>query len=139
MTRWVVGALGPDVPMHFTAFHPDYRMRDRENTPLATVVRAQSIARRNGVRYAYTGNVHNPSGESTRCHACDALLIGRDRYRLTTWGLTGDGRCRACGEAWAGSSRSARAPGARGGFLSCSARGEARRRTACARVRACPQ
>ncbi len=102
MTRWVVGALGPDVPMHFTAFHPDYRMRDRENTPLATVVRAQSIARRNGVRYAYTGNVHNPSGESTRCHACDALLIGRDRYRLTTWGLTGDGRCRACGEAWAG-------------------------------------
>jgi pyruvate formate lyase activating enzyme len=102
MTRWVVDALGPDVPMHFTGFHPDFRMLDKEHTPLATLERAQRIARRNGVRYAYTGNVTNPRGESTFCHACGALLVERDRYRLSAWGLTGEGRCVACGEAWSG-------------------------------------
>jgi pyruvate formate lyase activating enzyme len=102
MTGWVVGALGPDVPMHFTAFHPDYRMMDKEHTPLATLERAHRIARKNGVRYAYTGNVHNPRGESTYCHACGALLVRRDRYELSAWRLTDDGRCAACGEAWAG-------------------------------------
>jgi pyruvate formate lyase activating enzyme len=88
--------------MHFTAFHPDFRMMDKEHTPLATLQRAQRIARKNGVRYAYTGNVSNPHGESTFCHACGALLVERDRYELSAWGLTGDGRCVACGEAWAG-------------------------------------
>jgi pyruvate formate lyase activating enzyme len=102
MTGWVVDALGPDVPLHFTAFHPDFRMMDKEHTPLETLARAQRIARRNGVRYAYTGNLSNPSGESTVCHACGALLVGRDGYELTAWGLTDDGRCLACGEAWAG-------------------------------------
>ncbi len=102
MTQWVVGELGPDVPMHFTAFHPDFRMLDLQRTPLATLERAQRIARKNGVRYAYTGNVHNPRGEGTHCHACDALLIGRSRYELSAWGLTDDGRCAACGEAWSG-------------------------------------
>jgi pyruvate formate lyase activating enzyme len=102
MTQWVAGELGPDVPMHFTAFHPDYRMLDRDATPLAALERARRIARRNGVRYAYTGNVSNPGGESTTCHACDALLVRRDRYRLSAWGLTDDGRCVACGAPWAG-------------------------------------
>jgi pyruvate formate lyase activating enzyme len=102
MTQWVVSALGPDVPMHFTAFHPDYRMTDKEHTPPATLERAQRIARKNGIRYAYTGNVDNPRGESTYCHACGELLVGRDRYRLGTWRLTSDGRCARCGEAWAG-------------------------------------
>jgi len=102
MTQWVVTALGPDVPMHFTAFHPDYRMTDKDHTPPATLERAQRIARKNGVRYAYTGNVDNPRGESTYCHACGALLVERDRYRLGAWGLTGDGRCARCGEKWAG-------------------------------------
>jgi pyruvate formate lyase activating enzyme len=102
MTRWIVDALGPDVPMHFTAFHPDFRMLDKPHTPLATLVRARGIARKNGVRYAYTGNAHNPDGESTYCHACGALLVRRDRYELSAWGLTGDGRCVACGQAWAG-------------------------------------
>jgi pyruvate formate lyase activating enzyme len=102
MTQWVVTTLGPDVPMHFTAFHPDYRMTDKEHTPPATLERAQRIARKNGVRYAYTGNVDNPRGESTYCHTCGALLVERDRYRLGAWGLTGDGRCARCGEAWAG-------------------------------------
>jgi pyruvate formate lyase activating enzyme len=102
MTQWVIEALGPDVPMHFTAFHPDYRMLEKERTPLASLERAHRIARKNGVRYAYTGNVHNPGGETTSCHACDALLVRRDRYRLTAWGLTDDGRCKSCGEPWAG-------------------------------------
>ena len=102
MTQWVAGELGPDVPMHFTAFHPDYRMLDGMSTPLAALERAQRIARKNGLRYAYTGNVHNPRGESTHCHACDALLVRRSRYQLSAWGLTDDGRCVACGAPWAG-------------------------------------
>jgi pyruvate formate lyase activating enzyme len=102
MTQWVVEALGCDVPMHFTAFHPDYRMLDKERTPLEVLERAQRIAKKNGVRYAYTGNVHNPDGETTWCHACGALLVRRDRYRLSGWGLTSDGHCASCGEAWAG-------------------------------------
>jgi pyruvate formate lyase activating enzyme len=102
MTQWVIAELGPDVPMHFTAFHPDYRMLDTAHTPAATLELAQRIARKNGVRYAYTGNVHNPRGESSFCHACGALLVERDRYRLGAWGLTVDGCCAACGERWPG-------------------------------------
>ncbi|MBI4171945.1 MAG: AmmeMemoRadiSam system radical SAM enzyme [Actinobacteria bacterium] len=99
LTRWVVERLGPDVPLHLTAFHPDYRMLDVPPTPPETLSRARSIALRNGVRYAYTGNVHDPEGQSTRCHACGALLVERDWYRLGTWGLSDDGRCGACGTA----------------------------------------
>jgi len=102
MTRWVVERLGPDVPMHFTAFHPDYKMLDRPPTPPATLARARRIAMRNGVRYAYTGNTHDPAGGSTYCHACGAVLIGRDWYTLAGWALTPDGCCRACGTACAG-------------------------------------
>ncbi len=96
MTRWVVDALGPDVPMHFTAFHPDYKLRDRPPTPATTLSRARTIALANGVRYAYTGNVHDEAGGSTHCHACGERLIGRDWYTLTAWNLTDDGRCRHC-------------------------------------------
>ncbi len=96
MTRWVAGELGPDVPVHFTAFHPDFKMRDRPPTPPQTLARARRIALDNGLRYAYTGNVHDPAGQSTRCHHCGALLIERDWYRLGAWRLTGDGRCAAC-------------------------------------------
>jgi len=102
MTTWVVDRLGPDVPMHFTAFHPDYKMRDIPPTPPATLTRARSMARTNGVRYAYTGNVHDESGGSTFCHVCSQLLIGRDWYRLTRWNLTDDGRCRHCNTQCAG-------------------------------------
>jgi pyruvate formate lyase activating enzyme len=97
MTRWVVEALGPDVPMHFTAFHPDYKLRDRPPTPPATLARARSIALGNGVRHAYTGNVHDETGGSTVCAGCGEVVIGRDWYRLTRWRLTDDGRCAACG------------------------------------------
>jgi pyruvate formate lyase activating enzyme len=82
MTRWVAGQLGPDVPVHFTAFHPDFKMRDRPPTAPATLARARRIALDNGVRYAYTGNVHDPAGQSTRCHHCGTLVIERDWYRL---------------------------------------------------------
>jgi pyruvate formate lyase activating enzyme len=97
MTHWVVENLGPDVPMHFTAFHPDWKMRDHPPTPPATLTRARQIAIRNGVRYAYTGNVHDQAGGSTYCHHCGEVLIGRDWYLLSTWNLTDDGHCRFCG------------------------------------------
>jgi len=96
MTSWVVEELGPDVPMHFTAFHPDYKMVDRPPTPAQTLARARSIARRNGVRFAYTGNVHDRAGGSTYCARCGALVIERDWYSLGSYALTDDGRCRAC-------------------------------------------
>jgi len=102
MTRWVVEHLGPDVPMHFTAFHPDFKMLDRPRTPLATLRRARAIAQRNGVRHAYTGNVHDPEGDTTYCHACGRAVIGRDGYEITAWHLTADGRCAACATPCAG-------------------------------------
>ncbi len=102
MTRWVVDELGPDVPMHFTAFHPDWKMLDRPPTPMATLQRARRIAVANGVRYAYTGNVHDAEGESTYCHHCGNRLIGRDWYVLSDWNLKPDGRCRFCDTPCAG-------------------------------------
>lgn len=97
MTSWVVDALGPDVPMHFTAFHPDFKMRDKPPTPVTTLTRARQIAMRNGVRYAYVGNVHNRAGSSTYCADCGQRLIERDWYVLGQWQLTDDGRCSRCG------------------------------------------
>jgi pyruvate formate lyase activating enzyme len=95
-SRWFADELGPDVPWHFTAFHPDYRMLDRPHTPPATLVRARDIARAHGLRFVYTGNVHDERGQSTCCPGCGAVVVGRDWYRLTAWNLDGDGRCRAC-------------------------------------------
>jgi pyruvate formate lyase activating enzyme len=97
MTAWVVENLGPDVPMHFTAFHPDWKMLDRPPTPPSTLTRARRIAQKNGVRYAYTGNVHDPEGGSTYCWKCGKRLIERDWYELGEWNLTDDGACRFCG------------------------------------------
>ncbi|MGD8439202.1 MAG: AmmeMemoRadiSam system radical SAM enzyme, partial [Holophagae bacterium] len=102
MTSWVVETLGPGVPMHFTAFHPDYKMVNLPATPSATLSRARRIALDNGVSHAYTGNVHDEDGGSTRCAGCGEVLIGRDWYRLTRWNLTDDGRCTKCGALCAG-------------------------------------
>ena len=102
MTQWVVEHLGPDVPMHFSAFHPDWKMLDVPATPLSTLIRAREIAMKNGVRYAYTGNAHNEVGDSTYCHQCGTKLIGRDWYTLGTWNLTAEGKCTNCGTACAG-------------------------------------
>lgn len=97
MTEWVVENLGPDVPMHFSGFHPDWKMMDVPATPMATLVRARNIALAAGVRYAYTGNVHDKAGESTYCHQCGKMLIGRDWYVLSDWHLSEDGQCEFCG------------------------------------------
>jgi pyruvate formate lyase activating enzyme len=96
MTQWIAECLGPDVPLHFTAFHPDWKMRDTPPTPLATLSRARAIARRNGLHYVYTGNVHDPEGSSTYCSSCDALLIGRDGYDLSAWNIERDGTRAVC-------------------------------------------
>ena len=109
MTDWIVSELGPDVPLHLTAFHPDYRMTDVPPTPRATLERARAIARAAGVRYAYTGNVHDAVGGTTYCHACGVALVERDWYVLGAYRLTADGRCERCGAACAG--RWAKAPG----------------------------
>jgi pyruvate formate lyase activating enzyme len=82
--------------MHFTAFHPDYRMLDRGPTPPATLTRARRIAMDNGVRYAYTGNIYDPEGSSTWCHVCGGLLIERAGYRIGEWHLDQAGRCQSC-------------------------------------------
>jgi len=102
MTRWVVENLGPHVPMHFTAFHPDWKMLDKFATPAKILSRARRIARQNGIRHAYTGNVHDEAGGSTYCHHCGEKLIGRDWYVLSDWNLTDDGRCRFCSTPCAG-------------------------------------
>jgi pyruvate formate lyase activating enzyme len=97
MTGWIVERLGPGVPVHFTAFHPDWKMLQTPPTPAATLHRARSIAVRNGIRYAYVGNVFAPGESSTYCHQCGATLIGREWFDVTAWHLTADGRCRSCG------------------------------------------
>ncbi len=97
LTRWIVDRLGRDVPLHFTAVHPDFRMLDVPPTPPTTLTRARAVALENGVRYVYTGNVVDPEGQSTYCHGCGALVIERDWYRLGVRRLTEDGRCAACG------------------------------------------
>jgi pyruvate formate lyase activating enzyme len=101
MTEWMVSRLGPDVPIHFTAFHPDYRMLDKGPTPPSTLTRAREIALSKGIRYAYTGNVHDTHGGSTYCHGCGRRLIERDWYQLGEWNLDG-GNCRFCGARCAG-------------------------------------
>lgn len=96
MTQWVVEHLGPDVPMHFSVFHPDWKMQDKPSTPPETVKRARQIALENGVHYTYVGNMHDKTADSTWCHDCGALLIGRDWYQLSEWNLSSDGCCLEC-------------------------------------------
>jgi len=102
MIQWVVEHLGPDMPMHFSAFHPDYKMMDIPQTPPSTLIRARDIAIKNGVRYAYVGNVHNEEADSTYCHNCGTKVIGRDWYVLGEWNLDEHGHCKSCGTACAG-------------------------------------
>jgi len=100
--RFVADELGPAIPWHFTAFHPDWRMRDCPATPPATLTRAREIALAAGLRYVYTGNVRDEVGGSTFCHGCGQRLIGRDGYVLTAWHLDDAGCCAKCGAACAG-------------------------------------
>lgn len=102
LAQWVVEHLGPSVPLHFTAFHPAFKMNHLQPTPPSTLRRARRRAIDAGLRYVYTGNVHDDEGGSTICHNCGTTLIGRDWYRLTQWALDELGRCAECGEPCAG-------------------------------------
>lgn len=98
---WVAANLGPDVPVHFTAFHPDFKMLDKERTSAATCMRARAQGIAAGLHYVYTGNIHDQEGQSTYCPGCGALAIARDGYTLGAWnvlaaGPLGAARCRAC-------------------------------------------
>jgi pyruvate formate lyase activating enzyme len=99
---WVAENLGTDVPLHFTAFHPDFKMRDVPPTPPATLRRAREIAQRHGLRFVYAGNVHDAAGGRTSCPVCGAVVVDRDWYRIDRYRLTDDGRCVACGAALSG-------------------------------------
>ena len=97
MCRWIVTELGPDVPLHFTAFHPDNRMRDLPRTPRRTLARARAIAQEEGLHYVYTGNIEDPDGQTTYCPNCKSPVIRRDRYTIDSYDLDAEGRCRVCG------------------------------------------
>jgi len=94
---WLAEHLGPDVPLHFSAFHPDFKMRDVPPTPPATLRRARRIAQEHGLRYVYTGNVHDPDGQTTACPQCARPVIVRDWYVIEGYRLTESGACRHCG------------------------------------------
>lgn len=96
LSEWVVRDLGPDVPIHFSAAHPDYRMTDFRPTPLATLRKAREIALGAGIRYVYTGNVHDPEGDTTFCPSCKKPLIERDWYEIESYRLTPEGTCPHC-------------------------------------------
>jgi pyruvate formate lyase activating enzyme len=96
MSAWIVRELGIDVPLHFTAFHPDYKMMDLPRTPAATLTRARNIALDAGIRYVYTGNVHDRTGGTTLCPGCGKTLIERDWHEILRYELSSEGRCRRC-------------------------------------------
>jgi len=96
LAEWVVGHLGAEVPLHFSAFHPDFELTDVPPTPPATLRRARRQAQAAGLRHVYTGNVHDPEGEATRCAGCGERLIARDWYELLDYRLDAEGRCPAC-------------------------------------------
>ena len=100
--KWIMRELGPDVPLHFTAFHPDYKMMDIAPTPASTLARARRIALREGLHYVYTGNVHDREGGTTFCPGCGKPLIARDWYDIESYAVTPDGRCPHCNVALSG-------------------------------------
>lgn len=100
-TQWIVENLGPDVPLHFTAYHPDYKFTAAA-TPLQTLLRARQIALKNGIHYCYAGNIRDRSSASTYCSSCGKLLIGRESYDLDEWNLNSEGKCKFCLTALAG-------------------------------------
>jgi pyruvate formate lyase activating enzyme len=94
---WIRDNLGVDVPVHFTAFHPDYKMTDTPRTPPETLTRARRMAVAEGLRYVYTGNVHDTAGGTTTCPGCGTAAVVRDWYSIRRYALADDGSCRDCG------------------------------------------
>jgi pyruvate formate lyase activating enzyme len=102
LSGWIATELGPDVPLHFSAFHPAWRRRDRGRTPVESLRRGRALAQANGLRHVYTGNAPDSEGGRTLCHACGAVLIERAGFAIIASRLTADGRCPVCGTACAG-------------------------------------
>ncbi len=102
MSAWIAQELGPEVPLHFSAFHPDWKMTDIPATPAATLTRARRIAQRRGLHYVYTGNVHDTEGGTTFCPHCGKAVIVRDWYDILHYRVGADGHGLACGGAIAG-------------------------------------
>jgi pyruvate formate lyase activating enzyme len=102
LVTWFADNLGPEVPLHFTAFHPDFKMTELPATPPSTLVRARAQALAAGLKHVYTGNTHDVAGQSTYCAGCGAMLIERDWYQLGAWNLTDDGACTSCNKPLAG-------------------------------------
>jgi pyruvate formate lyase activating enzyme len=100
--EWIIENLGPDIPLHFSAFHPEWKMLDKSNTPPSTLIKARKIAQEHGLRYVYLGNIHDFSGSSTYCRRCGELLIGRNWYELSAWNLMPGGECQKCDTKCAG-------------------------------------
>ena len=101
LSEWLLDHMGPDVPLHFTAFPPDFKMLDRPPTPHATLSRARAIAREVGLHHVYTGNVHDTEGQTTYCSGCGKALIERDWHAIRSYRLDGE-RCSGCGTRLAG-------------------------------------
>jgi pyruvate formate lyase activating enzyme len=101
LVDWVAGELGPDVPIHFAAFHPEYQLLNLPNTPVSTLERARDMALSKGIHYPYVGNVPGHPGDDTYCPACSKVLIKRKGYFILEMNLK-DGRCKSCGKAIAG-------------------------------------
>lgn len=97
MTKWIFKNLGANIPLHFSAFHPDYKMLDKDFTPLETLVRARNIAIKNGLNYVYTGNIPNVQTSSTYCTNCGKKIIERQYYRVSNWKLDQNHNCQTCG------------------------------------------
>jgi pyruvate formate lyase activating enzyme len=102
MCKWIAKELGTDVPLHFTAFHPDYKMGDIPATPASTLARSREIAIREGLQYVYTGNVHDTTGGTTFCPGCGEALIVRDWHQILQYRVTRDGKCAGCATPIAG-------------------------------------
>ena len=102
MCEWIAEELGPDVPLHFTAFHPDYKMTDIPATPALKLSEARRIGHTAGLHHVYTGNVHDTAGGTTHCASCKQALIVRDWYDIRDYRLTAQGSCPHCGELLAG-------------------------------------
>ncbi len=96
LAAWIADALGPTVPLHLSAFHPDHRLSEIEATPPATLARARLQAKEEGLHHVYTGNVHDPEGDTTWCPGCGSALIVRDWYELSAYRLSETGTCLAC-------------------------------------------
>ena len=98
---WVLKNLGDSIPLHFTAFHPDFRMTDKEKTPAETLNRSRRIARSMGIKYCYVGNIHDTEGQTTYCPECKESLIKRDWHDVYSNKIK-EGKCFNCGTSIAG-------------------------------------